>query len=319
MPLEYLHERYINPFTDFGFKRLFGTEMNKELLIDFLNELLQGKNHIQTLRYQQNEHFAQTEFDRKAVFDLYCENQRGEKFIIELQKAKQNYFKDRTIYYSTFPIQEQAMKGEWDYRLNAVYTVGILDFVFDDVDRDQTVVNEVKLIDTGTHRIFYDKLTYIYLQMPNFDKSEDELESHFDRWLYVLKNLSALTDRPAKLQERIFSRLFEAAEILKLTSEERQAYEESLKHYRDLKNVIDTAREEGHQEGKEEGIGIGREEGIGIGREEGISIGEKRGEQNMVQKIAREMLSRGLSVEIIMEISGLSSEEIANLQLTVSE
>jgi len=106
-------ERYINPFTDFGFKKLFGTELNKDLLIDFLNEVVLPQNKkIADLKYRSNEHMGQTELDRKAIFDLYCMSSNGERFIVEMQKAKQNYFKDRSVFYSTFPIQEQAQTGD---------------------------------------------------------------------------------------------------------------------------------------------------------------------------------------------------------------
>ena len=102
-------ERYINPLTDFGFKKLFGTEVNKELLIDFLNEILPDKK-IKNLSYSSEENQGLTELDRKAIFDLYCIGNNGERFIVEMQKAKQNYFKDRSIFYASFPIQSQGKK-----------------------------------------------------------------------------------------------------------------------------------------------------------------------------------------------------------------
>jgi predicted transposase/invertase (TIGR01784 family) len=247
-----MKDRYINPFTDFGFKRIFGEEMNKDLLIDFLNELLKGEQVIADLAYKKNEHFGTTEIDRKAIFDLYCENNKGEKFIVEIQKTKQKFFKDRSIYYSTFPITEQAERGEWNYELQAIYTVAILDFTFDDEDRDKTVVSHVQLMDTKKREVFYKKLTFIYLQMPNFNKGEDELETRFDKWLYVFRNMQRLHDRPVKLQERVFAKLFSIAEIAKFTPDEATDYQESLKVYRDLKNSIDTARAEGKAEGKVE-------------------------------------------------------------------
>jgi predicted transposase/invertase (TIGR01784 family) len=254
-------EKYINPFTDFGFKKLFGTEPNKDLLIDFLNEVILPKQRrIADLSYKKNDQLGATEFDRKAIFDLYCTGLNNERFIVEMQKAKQNYFKDRTVFYATFPIQEQAQKGDWDYKLSEVYTVGILDFIFsDDVQNDTpTTLPQSKEVRHVVHlkdqkcRIFYDKLTFIYLEMPNFTKTEDELETSYDKWLYVLKNLSTLTNRPNKLQEKIFQRLFETAEIAKFTPEEKEQYEESLKSYRDLKNVIDTAFGDGEIKGKME-------------------------------------------------------------------
>jgi len=241
---------YLNPFTDFGFKKLFGEEYNKDLLLDFLNQLLQAEQgKIKSLTYLKNEQVGRSEEDRRAVFDIYCENERGEKFIVEIQKTKQKFFKDRALYYSTFPISEQGKVGDWNFELKAVYTVAILDFVFDEdkLDAEKYRYN-VKLTDIDTFKIFYDKLSFIYLEMPKFTKTVEQLTTRFDKWLYVLKNLERLQNIPAKLQDRIFKKLFAAAEIAKFTPEEAREYEDSLKVYRDLKNSIDTAREEGHEE-----------------------------------------------------------------------
>lgn len=243
-------EKYINPFTDYGFKKLFGEEPNKDLLLDFLNELLkdeQGK--ITDLTYLKNEHIGTTEVDRKAIFDLYCENEKGEKFIVELQKSKQNFFKDRTVYYSTFPIREQAKRADWNYELKAVYTIAILDFVFDeDKNEPDKYRYDIKLIDNETKKVFYDKLTYIYLEMPKYNKQIDELETRFDKWLYIIRNLNRLERVPDKLREHIFEKLFETAEISKFTQEQVRSYEDSLKYYRDLNNSLDTAKQEGREE-----------------------------------------------------------------------
>ena len=241
----FVESKYINPYTDFGFKKFFGTEANKDVLQHFLQTLLQLKGQINQLHYLNNERLGRSEEDRRAVFDIYCETDSGEKFIVEMQKAKQKFFKDRSVYYSSFPIQEQAKQGNWNFELNAVYTVGILDFVFDENKSDpDKYYYHVQLSDTDTHEIFYDKLTFVYLEMPKFTKTEDELETLFDKWLFVLKNLPNLQNRPKALQERVFQRLFQIAAIERLTPNERRAYDESLKIYWDLNNVIDTAVEE---------------------------------------------------------------------------
>jgi predicted transposase/invertase (TIGR01784 family) len=249
-----LKDKYINPFTDFGFKKLFGTEPNKDLLIDFLNEVVLPKDRkIMDLTYSNNERTARSKSDRKAIFDLYCVGKNNERFIVEMQKAKQNYFKDRSVYYASFPIQEQGLKGKWDFKLSEVYTVGILDFVFSEDKDEKSVRHEVKLKDQNC-KVFYDKLTFIYLEMPHFLKTEDELETPYDKWLYVLKYLPELEKRPEKLQEKIFDKLFKAAEIAKFSPEELVEYEDSLKQYRDLKNVIDTAFDDGGKKERLEGI-----------------------------------------------------------------
>ncbi|MEM8642824.1 MAG: Rpn family recombination-promoting nuclease/putative transposase [Cyanobacteria bacterium P01_G01_bin.54] len=300
--------KYINPFTDYGFKKLFGEEPNKDLLLDFLNELLKDEQgEITTLNYIKNEQLGSSDLDRRAVFDLYCENAAGEKFIVELQKSKQNFFKDRTVYYSTFPIREQAKKNNWNYQLGAVYLIAILDFVFDeDKDDPEKYRYDVKLTDIDTCKVFYDKLSFIYLEMPKFTKTIEELETRFDKWLYVLRNLPRIQEIPEALQEKIFTKLFETAEIAQFNREELRSYENSLKYYRDLKNSMDTARDEGKAEGIVEGIGIGREEGIGIGREEGIGIG--------IRTTARALLDEGVSEAIILKTTGLTAEQLEQLK-----
>ncbi|MBP7512171.1 MAG: PD-(D/E)XK nuclease family transposase [Bacteroidia bacterium] len=247
--------KYLNPFTDFGFKKIFGEEASKPLLLDFLNALLPSADKIVDLNFKNSEQLGQTDLDRKAIYDIYCENENGEKFIVELQKAKQNYFKERTVYYSTFPIREQAEKGEWNYNLKAVYCIGILDFTFDDYETEpekNEVVHTIKL--KNQHgKTFYDKLTFIYLEMPNFKQAESQLKTRLDKWLYFIKNLEDFQSIPSIFTDEIFNKAFEKAELAKFGQTDLANYENSLKIYRDLKGVIDTAFDEGKIEGKLEG------------------------------------------------------------------
>lgn len=280
MGSEGIRDIYINPYTDFGFKKLFGTEMNKDLLISFINSLFDGKETVKELTYLTTEQLGTTETDRRAVFDVYCTNEKGEKILVEMQKGEQEFFKDRSVYYATFPIREQARKGNWNYELKAVYIIGILDFTFGHKDKGG-YRHDVQLIDKRTGEVFFEKLTFVYLEMPKFNKAEDRLESMFEKWLFVLKNLSRLLERPKALQERIFTKLFETAEIARFSPEEYYAYEESLKVYRDWQNTVAAAESKGR---KEERV-----------------------------KNARGMKAEGIPMEIIIKITGLSAEEINEL------
>jgi predicted transposase/invertase (TIGR01784 family) len=246
--------KYINPFTDFGFKKIFGEEASKPQLMDFLNSLLPQENQIADLTFKNTEQPGQIDLDRKAVYDIYCENNKGEKFIVELQKAKQNYFKDRTIYYSTFPIREQAEKGNWDFNLKAVYCIGILDFTFDDYEKEpekSEVVHTIKLKNQNG-KVFFDKLTYIYLEMPNFKLTDSALTTRLHKWLYFIKNLEEIQNIPTIFKEKVFTEAFAKAELSKLGEAERVKYEMNLKVYRDYKNTIDTAFDEGKMESSKE-------------------------------------------------------------------
>ena len=299
---EGIYERYVNFYTDFAFKKLFGTEVNKDLLISFLNALLHGREEIREITYLNTEHLGTQEYDRRAVFDVYCKNEKGEYFLVEMQKGEQQFFKDRSIYYSTFAIREQAPRGEWNYGLKGIYTIGILNFCFENTD--PSYYHEVKLLDTKTKEVFYDKLTFIYLEMPKFTKTEAELETLFDKWLYAIRNLASLMERPRTLQEKVFQHLFDAAEIAKFDKKERYEYEESLKAYRDLFSVIETAELRGEKRGEEKG----RAEGL----KEGLAQGLREVERNKIST-ARKMKQLGIALADIVIVSGLSEKEIQQL------
>ncbi len=252
--MEEFREKYINPFTDFGFKKIFGQEYNKDLLLDFLNTiLLRGNDPIKEIKYKPTEQYTFTIEDRKSIFDIFCESESGERFIVEMQKNKQTHFLDRTLYYSTLPIIDQAQKGaEWDYKLSAVYVVAVMDFNLNMDGVHDGCLHHVKLVELESNKVFHDKLTFVYLEMPKFTKNLDELEDNVDKWLFVLKNISKLQELPEKLQNRIFEKLFKVAEIAKYTHDEWIAYQMSLKDYRDNKAAIQTAIEDGRKEGRDE-------------------------------------------------------------------
>ena len=270
-----VEERYISLLTDFGFKRIFGTAINKDLLICFLNSLFDGKQVVKDVSYLNPEHVGDVYTDRKAIFDVYCEGENGEKFIVEMQNAYQTYFKDRSLFYSTFPIREQALLN---FDMN------------EEAFEKEKIRHSVQLCDTATHKVFYNKLEFIYVEIAKFNKSLEELETLYDKWLYALKNLYKLTQRPKELCDKVFDRLFEEAEIAKFTPQELREYEASKIAYRDIKNSVDTAKREGIAEGMEKGM-------------------EKKSHE-----IAKKMLTRGMDEATVMEITGLSAELIQQLK-----
>ena len=267
-----VEERYISLLTDFGFKRIFGTAINKDLLICFLNSLFAGKQVVKDVSYLNPEHVGDVYTDRKAIFDVYCEGENGEKFIVEMQNAHQTYFKDRSLFYSTFPIREQAALLNFDMNEEAF--------------EKEKIRHSVQLCDTATHKVFYDKLEFIYVEIAKFNKSLEELETLYDKWLYALKNLYKLTQRPKELCDKVFDRLFEEAEIAKFTPQELREYEASKIAYRDIKNSVDTAKREGIAEGMEK----------------------------KSHEIAKKMLTKGMDEATVMEITGLPAELIQQLK-----
>lgn len=284
-----IEERYISLLTDFGFKRIFGTDPNKELLINFLNSLFDGEEVIKDVKYLNSENVGDVYTERKAIFDVYCENENGEKFIVEMQNAYQTYFKDRSLFYSTFPIRKQAPKGsDWNFCLKKVYVVALLNYKMSDEAFDSSdTIHTIALMDTKTNKVFNTKLMFKYVEVGRFDKTDEELTSLSDKWMYVLKNLSRLDNRPAALREKIFSKLFAAASVARFTPTELREYEDSLKAYRDIKNSLDTAKEEGREEGREQ--------------------------RNI--EIAKKMLAAGMHIDIIINMTDLSKDEIEKLTI----
>jgi predicted transposase/invertase (TIGR01784 family) len=300
---------FFDPYSDYGFKKLFGEEGSKDILIDFLNTMLPERHQITELTFSDKEIVPASMMDRKGSYDIYCTAVNQDRFIVEMQKARFPTFKERALIYSVWSLQNQIKRGEdWKKkkRFAAIYFVGILDFVFKEEldDNGNPIPNKlytnVRLCDDdGT--LFYSGLTMKFLQMPLFKKTENELETHFDKWLYFLKNLPSFDHIPRILNEPIFSHAFDVAKLGNMAPEEREAYE---KGFMDILAYFG-AIEDGRETGKEEGKIKGREEGKIEGREEG-KIEERI-------KVVKSMKAEGLTVETIARIIKLPIEKIEQL------
>ena len=312
---------YINPYTDFGFKKLFGEEGSKDLLIDFLNQLLPTEYKIADLEFRDKEITPEIPEFRKAIFDLHCENERKDKFVIEMQKSRLEFFKDRVILYMSFPIRNQAPKGgvlkvvkgedkkvDWNFKLKPVYFIGILDFEFDNQDMEGEYVVEVEYKDQN-NKVFYDKLKYFFVVMPRFKKTENDLKTHKDKWIYFLKNLSSFEEIPAILNEPIFQKGFELAKIANYDAKQLSDYEKSYNDYLGFKASMDFQ----FFQGMEKGMAKGREKGREEGREEGREQEQKRQKEDNDKRdieLVKKCLKKGMPIIEISELTDLSIERI---------
>jgi predicted transposase/invertase (TIGR01784 family) len=294
-------EVYINPLTDFGFKRIFGEERNKALLINFLNEIIEEERKIVDIEYQPTFQTGVWEEDRKAVFDIYCKNDRDEFFVVEMQKVRQAYFVERSLFYSTFAIQKQARKGEWNFSLKAVYTIAILDFNLFEIDKNQPdfCIERIHLVRKSTGEKYSNKLNFIFLELPRFCKELNELTSNFERWLYCLKSLSKLDSQPEEVRGAIFDDLFEEARINKLTKRDMETYRKSVLEYADVRSAVEYAQETFYNKGRTEGWSEGRLKGLEQGR---IATVEK-------------MLELNFQISDISQITGLTLDQINDLKI----
>ena len=277
--------KYINPFTDVGFKRIFGQELSKPLLLDFLNSLFEGEKRIVNLTFLDKEQPALFEEDRSLIYDIYCETDEGEKIIVEMQNKSQPFFKNRSIYYVSESIARQGERGSsWNYELDSVYLVAFLNIR--PLDFKKQFRTDVVLAEKDTKEQFSDKLRMIYLQLPLFTKEADECENQVERWIYLLKNMETLNRLPWAAQSAVFKKLESIADVGGMTRAERLQYDEALKKYRDTISVFEGVRLEGRMEGNAEGR-----------LEEKIAI-------------ARNLKSMGMSISDVSKATGLSEEGI---------
>ena len=284
--------KFINPFTDIGFKRIFGQEISKPLIIDFLNSLLLGEERITNITFLDKEQPALFEDDRSLIYDIYCQTEKGENIIVEMQNKSQPYFKNRSIYYVCEAIARQGERGtDWKYNIDAVYLVAFLNFC--PMDFDKKFRSDIGLADKGNNKLFSDKMRMTFMQLPLFTKEADECDTDFDKWIYVLKNMETLTRLPWAAKSSVFKRLEQIADVASLSRQERMKYDVGLRKYRDTLSVLEGAKQDGLAEGRAEGRAEGHAE-------------EKK-------VIARKMKSKGFSAADISEMTGLTDEEIETL------
>ena len=296
-------QKYAELLCDFMFKRLFGSESNKDVLIDFLNMILQD-HEIVDVDFIPTEHLGLTKEDRKAVFDISCTCQNGETLIIEVQKGYQEYFRKRAVFYTSYPINEQGRRAKekfiknhqckddgesfrWDFNLKPVTVVAILNFKFDHAGSwpEDQYHSSYRLREDSTGEVMTDVLRYVFLELGRFHKRLWELESVFDKWMYLLKHMHEMVDIPQIFQTPDFKRLFILSEIDNFTAEEYSEYQTSLTRMSDYYNIIDSAEKRAREEGREEAR----------------------------TEVARKMLQTGMNEKVVAELTGLSIDSIRTL------
>ncbi len=264
------------------------------MLIDFLNNLLDGKDRVVNLTFLDKERQRIFKGDRGLIYDIYCDTDDGRKIIVEMQNRSQKYFIERSIYYVAQAVARQGQKGEWDYNFDAVYFVAFMNFKVEGLTEFRT---DVQFYNNNTHKPITDKVKLIYLQLPCFTKEEDDCKTNFDRWIYIFKNMEILERIPWAAKNSIFARLGEIAEVANLSKMQRRKYDQDLKIFRDSCNVLNYAKEEGYASGKEEGRAEGRE--------------QER------YTIAINMLKKGLTPELVAEVSGLTIDDVDKLKASL--
>ena len=306
-------KEFVNLTYDHGFKIVFGTEGKSErLLMTLLNRVLGMK--IVSVKYLPAERLGLTEEESRSFFDVYCKDSSGRRFLIEMQMWSQHYFHKRAVYYSSLSVQDQARvekqsqkkRGRvWDYYFAPVYQVSFLNFpntiVEAKEDGGNPYISHYVYRSKDTGRELGDDTNIIFIDLQKFRKDFDECEDMCEKWLYSIRNMHLLKERPAGVEGTELEELYDEAHYAAWPAEKRMYYERYVMNKNDIENIICEHYEDGYAAGRAEG----REEG----REEGILSGVRSSRIEM----ARKLYGRGMSVTEISELSSLSEDEVKDI------
>lgn len=304
-----VRRRFIDPMTDKGFKLLFGSEGNEDLLIGLLNRVIPNADIVE-LRYCNTEHQGMIEDEGSAIFDVYCEDSQGVRFLVEMQNWSQKFFNKRAVYYSTYAIQDQAEKekkhqlktlgkNRWDYNYAPIYVVCFLSFNMHKVPQGIEKVKEDEYIsfyrykDIETGEDLGDGTTLVFIEMKKFHKSFNECCTRKEELICTIKNMSGQLEMPKGISDPLLKEVYDKGEIAALPEYLRITYINYIMSRNDELNS--------RAEMIEDALAKGREEGIVIGREETKS------------ELAKKLKKLGIGIEIITEVTGLDEEMISGL------
>lgn len=276
--------KYADLLDDDVFKLVFGRESSKDVMIEFLNQVIPDRM-IVDLEFVDKEMHHLDRSRKDSVYDMFCKTDDGSRIVVEVQRRKQANFAERAIYYSTFSIANQVSAGAGCYDFYPVYVISILNFGFK--PGGSKVKSEFRLYETDTRELLTDRVTFIFLDLSKFKKTAEELSGDILEGMYFcFKNIVSLTERPEILEHDVFRKIFEVSELINMDEVTRSKVIEKMTTERDLRNQMEYARQEaiakGHAEGHAEGHAKGLAEGLA--------------------EAARKMVASGMTYEVVADI-----------------
>ena len=302
MPYEF---KYADLLDDDVFKLVFGQESSKDVMIEFLNQVISDRIIID-LEFMDKEMHSHERGNKSSVYDMFCKTDDGSRIVVEVQRRKQLYYPERAVYYSTFQIQKQVNAGSEEYDFYPVYIISILNFNLEQNVGIQDVKSIFKLYEKNSHRLLTDKVTFIFIELDKFKKSIDELDGDILEGIYFcFKNIALLKERPEALEHEVFKKIFKVSELLNMDKETRTKVLNKMTTERDLRNQMKYFKETTLAEGRAEGFEKGRAEG----REEGREEGRAEGKREQAIEIAAKLIALGMSHKEVADITGLSEDD----------
>lgn len=276
--------KYADLLDDDVFKLVFGQESSKDVMIEFLNQVIPDRT-IVDLEFVDKEMHHVDRSRRDSVYDMFCKTDDGSRIVVEVQRRKQANFAERAVYYSTFSIINQVSAGAGSYDFCPVYVISILNFGFK--PGGSKVKSEFRLYETDTRELLTDRVTYIFLDLSKFKKTAEELSGDILEGMYFcFKNIVSLTERPEILEHNVFRKIFEVSELINMDEVTRSKVIDKMTTERDLRNQMEYALQEAIAEGHAEGHAAGHAEGLAAG----------------LAEAARKMVASGMTHEAVADI-----------------
>ena len=278
--------KYADLLDDDVFKLVFGQESSKDVMIEFLNQVIDDRT-IVDLEFMDKEMKSMDREKKDSVYDMFCKTDDGSRIVVEVQRRKQASYVERTIYYSTFQVRNQVDAGRADYAFCPVYVINILDFNIDENKGNPEVKTVYRLYEEKTHTLLTDKLTFIFLELNKFKKGLEELDGDILEGMYFcLKNMARLDGCPEVLTHEVFKKMFDISELLNMDEDTRSKVLIKMTTERDLRNQMAYAKKEAIEEGRAEGL-----------KEKSIEI-------------ARKLLAAGYPEDEVLELTGVEVDEL---------
>ncbi|WP_265033909.1 Rpn family recombination-promoting nuclease/putative transposase [Wolbachia endosymbiont (group A) of Sicus ferrugineus] len=297
--------KFLDPKNDVAFRRIFGTEKNKDILIYFLNDILgfTGKNAIQDIEFLSTIQDPDIASKKQSIVDVLCRDSTGVQCIIEMQVAKTKGFEKRAKYYAAKAYSRQADKGDQYHDLKEIIFIAIADCILFPDKSEYKSKHTIRDEDTNEHDLkdFY----FIFIELPKFPKTkEDQLSSIVEKWIYFFRYADETSEEELERiigSDLIIKRAYEELNRFNWSEKEFIAYEQEIKRIRDEQAVLAQKLDDAKQEGRQEGIQIGHEKG------------RKEGEKQAKIAVAKNLLKAGVSIDIIAQTTGLTVNEVKDL------
>lgn len=253
--------KYADLLNDDVFKLVFGQESSKDVMIEFLNQVIADRTIVDLEFIDKEMHPVERDL-KGSVYDMFCRTDDGSRIIVEVQRRKQPFYPERAIYYSTFQIQRQVEAGAEYYDFLPVYVVNIMNFTMDENADSSEVKSVYRLYEETTHSLLTDRVTFIFLELEKFKKTIDELDGNVLEGMYFcFKNMPILAERPEILRHKVFEKIFEVTELLNMDKVTRSKVLGNMTTERDLRNQMRYATETAIAEGLAQGMAQGKAEG----------------------------------------------------------